>query len=245
MFLATTLSSESWLGLFLDCDTCDTWLPRLLSGDLPLTLLELGSLGGLVAAAWLLPSKKVDVKGSWSRKELAAFLCTKEGPWRLRFFDPCNGDFMGFKQQRWRLGFHEISAGFLIRHWNHSLFFRYTTKLGIVHHQKWDATNRHGDLEQLKIGEMHIRYHKKWLIYHGVLEWWNRDLEVGAFWATRISRIYLVYIVLPWASNLQVFFWGKLVLPKLDRSEREFNHICDSSMFQWQIGMPFLSVILV
>ena len=190
MFLATTLSSESWLGLFLDCDTCDTWLPRLLSGDLPLTLLELGSLGGLVAAAWLLPSEKVDVKGSWSLKELAAFLCTKEGPWRLRFFDPCNGDFMGFKQQRWRLGFHEISAGFLIRHWNHSLFFRYTTKLGIVHHQKWDATNRHGDLEQLKIGEMHIRYHKKWLIYHGLLEWWNRDLEVGAFWATRISRIY-------------------------------------------------------
>eukprot|EP00435_Cladocopium_sp_Y103_P000625 s4582_g1.t1 len=50
----------------------------LLSGDLPLTLLELGSLGGLVAAAWLLPSEKVDVKGSWSLKELAAFLCTKE-----------------------------------------------------------------------------------------------------------------------------------------------------------------------
>lgn len=49
----------------------------LLSGDLPLTLLELGSLGGLVAAAWLLPSEKVDVKGSWSLKELAAFLCTK------------------------------------------------------------------------------------------------------------------------------------------------------------------------
>jgi hypothetical protein len=117
---------------------------------------------------------------------------------------------MGFKQQRWRLGFHEISAGFLIRHWNHSLFFRYKTKLGIVHHQKWDATNGHGDLEQLKIGEMHIRYHKKWLIYHGVLEWWNRDLEVGAFWATRICRIYLVYIVLPWASNLQVFFEGSL-----------------------------------
>jgi hypothetical protein len=66
----------------------------LLSGDLPLTLLELGSLGGLVAAAWLLPSEKVDVKGSWSLKELAAFLCTKEGPWRLRFFDPCNGDFI-------------------------------------------------------------------------------------------------------------------------------------------------------
>lgn len=68
------------------CDTCDTWLPRLLSGDLPLTLLELGSLGGLVAAAWLLPSEKVDVKGSWSLKELAAFLCTKEGALEVAVF---------------------------------------------------------------------------------------------------------------------------------------------------------------
>ena len=42
-----------------------------------LTLLELGSLGGLVAAAWLLPAEKVNVKGSWTLKELAAFLCTK------------------------------------------------------------------------------------------------------------------------------------------------------------------------
>lgn len=48
----------------------------LLSGDLSLTLLELGSLGGL-AAAWLLPPDKVNVKGSWTLKELAAFLCTK------------------------------------------------------------------------------------------------------------------------------------------------------------------------
>ena len=42
-----------------------------------LTLLEVGSLGGLVAAAWLLPAEKVNVKGSWTLKELAAFLCTK------------------------------------------------------------------------------------------------------------------------------------------------------------------------
>lgn len=50
---------------------------RLLSGDVSLTLLEVGSLGGLVAAAWLLPAEKVNVKGSWTLKELAAFLCTK------------------------------------------------------------------------------------------------------------------------------------------------------------------------
>ena len=49
----------------------------LLSGDLSLTLLELGSLGGLAAAAWLLPPDRVNVKGSWTLKELAAFLCTK------------------------------------------------------------------------------------------------------------------------------------------------------------------------
>jgi len=49
----------------------------LLSGDVSLTLLEVGSLGGLVAAAWLLPAEKVNVKGSWTVKELAAFLCTK------------------------------------------------------------------------------------------------------------------------------------------------------------------------
>jgi len=49
----------------------------LLSGDLSLTLLELGSLGGLFAAAWFLPPETVNVKGSWTLKELAAFLCTK------------------------------------------------------------------------------------------------------------------------------------------------------------------------
>lgn len=49
----------------------------LLSGDLQLTLLELTSLGGLVAAACLLPAEKVNVEGSWSLKELAAFLCSK------------------------------------------------------------------------------------------------------------------------------------------------------------------------
>ncbi|CAJ1402314.1 unnamed protein product [Effrenium voratum] len=47
----------------------------LLSGDRGLTLLELGSLGSLAAAACLLPQK--DVQGSWTLKELAAFLCTK------------------------------------------------------------------------------------------------------------------------------------------------------------------------
>ncbi|CAJ1361992.1 unnamed protein product, partial [Effrenium voratum] len=48
----------------------------LLSGDRGLTLLELGSLGSLTAAACLLPQEK-DVQGSWTLKELAAFLCTK------------------------------------------------------------------------------------------------------------------------------------------------------------------------
>ncbi|CAJ1361991.1 unnamed protein product, partial [Effrenium voratum] len=46
------------------------------SGDRGLTLLELGSLGSLTAAACLLPQEK-DVQGSWTLKELAAFLCTK------------------------------------------------------------------------------------------------------------------------------------------------------------------------
>ncbi|CAJ1402313.1 unnamed protein product [Effrenium voratum] len=48
---------------------------RRRSGDRGLTLLELGSLGSLAAAACLLPQK--DVQGSWTLKELAAFLCTK------------------------------------------------------------------------------------------------------------------------------------------------------------------------
>ena len=73
--------------LFYPVSPDPSWLPRLLSGDLPLTLLELGSLGGLVAAAWLLPSETVDVNGSWSLKELAGFLCTKDpGPLQLAMF---------------------------------------------------------------------------------------------------------------------------------------------------------------
>lgn len=51
--------------------------PRLFSGDLGLTLLELGSLGSLVAAAFLVPPEKANVKGSWTLKELAGFLCAK------------------------------------------------------------------------------------------------------------------------------------------------------------------------
>lgn len=49
----------------------------LLSGDLSLTLLELITLGGLAAFAAWLPPEKVNVEGSWSLKELTAFLCTK------------------------------------------------------------------------------------------------------------------------------------------------------------------------
>ncbi|CAK9050394.1 Very-long-chain aldehyde decarbonylase GL1-10 (Protein GLOSSY 1-10) [Durusdinium trenchii] len=50
---------------------------RLLSGDLSLTLLELITLGGLAAFACVRPEEKVNVEGSWSLKELTAFLCTK------------------------------------------------------------------------------------------------------------------------------------------------------------------------
>eukprot|EP00439_Symbiodinium_sp_Y106_P014513 s5125_g2.t1 len=58
-------------------------LLSVLSGDWSLTLLELGSLGSLVAAAGLLPGEKVNVKGSCTLKGLAAFLCTKAAVTRL------------------------------------------------------------------------------------------------------------------------------------------------------------------
>lgn len=61
----------------------DHFSSLLLSGDWTMTLMELCSLGGLTAAALLLPPEKVNVKGSWSLKELCAFLWTKSVVTRL------------------------------------------------------------------------------------------------------------------------------------------------------------------
>jgi len=49
----------------------------LLSGSMTMTLMEWGLLGGIGAAAWLLPGEKVNVEGSMSLRELTKFLCTK------------------------------------------------------------------------------------------------------------------------------------------------------------------------
>lgn len=49
----------------------------LLSGEWPLTLLEVGCLGSLTAAALLLPPEAVNVPGSMPLKEFASFLWTK------------------------------------------------------------------------------------------------------------------------------------------------------------------------
>eukprot|EP00971_Amphidinium_carterae_P229859 4561252-Amphidinium_carterae.2 len=55
----------------------DHFSSLLLSGEWGLTILEIGSLASLVAAAQYLPAEKVNVKGSMTLKGLAALLCTK------------------------------------------------------------------------------------------------------------------------------------------------------------------------
>ncbi|CAK9005453.1 unnamed protein product [Durusdinium trenchii] len=73
----------------------------LFSGDLGLTLLELGSLGSLVAAAFLVPPEKANVKGSWTLKELAGFLCAKAVVTRLynTYFEAIFFSFPQFRTQ--------------------------------------------------------------------------------------------------------------------------------------------------
>jgi len=61
----------------------DHFSSLLLSSHVGLTLLELGSLGSLTAAAALLPPEKVNMPGSMSLKELAAFLWAKAAVSRL------------------------------------------------------------------------------------------------------------------------------------------------------------------
>eukprot|EP00429_Kryptoperidinium_foliaceum_P015197 CAMPEP_0176040606 /NCGR_PEP_ID=MMETSP0120_2-20121206/20135_1 /TAXON_ID=160619 /ORGANISM="Kryptoperidinium foliaceum, Strain CCMP 1326" /LENGTH=373 /DNA_ID=CAMNT_0017374003 /DNA_START=55 /DNA_END=1176 /DNA_ORIENTATION=+ len=61
----------------------DHFSSLLFSGEWSLTLLELGSLAGISAAAVLLPPEKVNVPGSMPLKEVAALLWTKAAVTRL------------------------------------------------------------------------------------------------------------------------------------------------------------------
>jgi len=77
----------------------DHFSSLLLSGELPMTLLELATLGGLTAAAVCLPADKVNVAGSMSLKELAAFFWGKTVVTRLynSYLEAC---FFAFPQHR-------------------------------------------------------------------------------------------------------------------------------------------------
>eukprot|EP00448_Togula_jolla_P018065 CAMPEP_0170590654 /NCGR_PEP_ID=MMETSP0224-20130122/11983_1 /TAXON_ID=285029 /ORGANISM="Togula jolla, Strain CCCM 725" /LENGTH=376 /DNA_ID=CAMNT_0010914461 /DNA_START=51 /DNA_END=1181 /DNA_ORIENTATION=+ len=71
----------------------------LLSGDLGMTLLELGLLGSLTAAATCLPQDKVNVAGSMSLKQVSALLWTKAVVTRL-YNTYCEAIFFAFPQHR-------------------------------------------------------------------------------------------------------------------------------------------------
>lgn len=74
----------------------DHFSSLLFSGDWALTLLELGSLSGLTAAAVLLPPEKVNVVGSMPLKEVAALLWTKAVVTRL-YNTYCEAIFFSFR----------------------------------------------------------------------------------------------------------------------------------------------------
>lgn len=78
---------------------CDHFSSLLFSGEWALTLLELGSLASLSAAAALLPPEKVNVPGSMTLREVSALLWTKALVTRV-YNTYCEAIFFAFPQHR-------------------------------------------------------------------------------------------------------------------------------------------------